>query len=598
MRRFATHGLAAALLLTACATVEPPGGGPEDKLPPRVAGISPAPNATGQSTALQVTLQFDEWIASAIPRSAVSLSPPIEKKMQFEVDGDKLSITSDSPLDTLTTYTLTITSGLKDLRNNSVVEPFQLVFSTGPVLDSLRAEGRVLLPDSLRRQKSYPAVGLFPLGSDRKGRNYLKRFRDSLQTPESDTVPRLHKEPPLFLTHADSLGQFKFQGLRPGLYQVVAFTDLNGNQRVDMQAELAGVGEHLLRLDSTARPLWLTLGDQDTASLRVEGATQRGNRLLELAFSRNPVLDSAFFDSSNCSVGVKGSSAPPLRPRNHYQEPLSGNVVFVMDSLAPDSTYLVKCVYAKDSLGRSLDKRLASAEVVWDKMTDTVATRVSQTIPVKGARAIWTDAPIELAYNNPVGVDSLAPRLRIVINQDTVAAVAKQKDAVRLEVRSSKDWPTDAQIRLLYMEPDTTISKPDSLGKVDTLVTYQTEVLAQFETISKLKMANLEGTVPGGNATTRIRLRSTERKNEERFALCDARGHFKMVGLLEGFYTVDYFHDRDGDGKPSPGRLFPVTAGEPWRAPENELVLPHGEDNIFEKLLLDLPQLPSSAETP
>lgn len=123
-------------------------------------------------------------------------------------------------------------------------------------------------------------------------------------------------------------------------------------------------------------------------------------------------------------------------------------------------------------------------------------------------------------------------------------------------------------------------------------------MLAQFETVAKLKMASLTGTVPGGTALTRIRLRSVERKDEVRTARCDAKGAFKITGLLEGFYAVDYFHDLDGNGLPSPGRLFPLRAGEPWRAPVNELILPHGDDNILEKLLPELPRLPSPPETP
>ena len=63
-------------LLVACATQVAPSGGPEDKLPPRVAGVYPAPNTTNHPNELMVKLEFDEWINASIPRSAVSISPP------------------------------------------------------------------------------------------------------------------------------------------------------------------------------------------------------------------------------------------------------------------------------------------------------------------------------------------------------------------------------------------------------------------------------------------------------------------------------------------------------------------------------------------
>lgn len=586
-----------ALLLAACATVEPPKGGPEDKLAPRVAGVAPAPGSINQPTQLDVTLQFDEWIAEKIPRNAVSISPPLAKKPALEVDGDHLRITSKAPLDSNTTYTLTITSGLKDLQGNAISKPFQLVFSTGPVLDSLRAEGRVWFPDSLYKRKNFPVVGLFPMGKDRQSRHYLDRFRDSSLTVAADTVPLLHREPPLYLTQTDSMGHFSFQALRPGLYQVAAFTDLNGNQRIEPQIELAGVAPRLLRLDSVAEPLWLAIGDQDTSSLRMEGASQRGNRLLEVAFSRSPVLDSAFLSPENCTIRAKRGT-DTLRAVSHFQEALSGNLVLVVDSLRPETTYVVRCAAAIDSAGRKLDPRMGSAEVTWSRMTDTVAARISRVTPERNARFVRAATPIVIAYNQPISADSIAPRLVLQLLKDTVPAVVRQLDAVRLEVRGPSPWAPDQQVRLVALTPDTVIAKPDSLGHVDTTVTVSSETIAQFETLSKLKMASLTGQVPGGDAQTRIRLRSADRPTDIYEVACDAAGRFRIEDLAEGLYSVEYYRDLDGDGKHSPGKLFPPTPGEPWRAPTNYLVLPNGNDNVLEKLLPDLPSIGPKPESP
>ena len=68
-----------ALFLNECATSIAPSGGPEDKYPPRVAGVYPAPNAVNVPPKLNIHLQFDEWIAASVPRSAIMISPPLEK---------------------------------------------------------------------------------------------------------------------------------------------------------------------------------------------------------------------------------------------------------------------------------------------------------------------------------------------------------------------------------------------------------------------------------------------------------------------------------------------------------------------------------------
>ena len=124
---FAFAGMA---MLLSCATQVAPGGGPEDKLPPRVAAVYPAPNTTNHPNELFVKLEFDEWINASVPRSAVSISPPIDKKMRFEVSGKTLVLTSRAVLDTGTTYTVTFAGGIKDLHGNMLATPFQLVFST------------------------------------------------------------------------------------------------------------------------------------------------------------------------------------------------------------------------------------------------------------------------------------------------------------------------------------------------------------------------------------------------------------------------------------------------------------------------------------
>ena len=143
-----------ALFVLNCATSVAPGGGPEDKYSPRVAGVYPSPGSVNISSELNIHLQFDEWISPTIPRSAVTISPPLEKKLRFEVDGDELYITSRAQLDSNTTYTVTIASGLKDLRGNAVADPFRLTFSTGPIIDSLSVSGR-FTPARLKTKSAF-----------------------------------------------------------------------------------------------------------------------------------------------------------------------------------------------------------------------------------------------------------------------------------------------------------------------------------------------------------------------------------------------------------------------------------------------------------
>ncbi|MCL2283990.1 MAG: Ig-like domain-containing protein [Fibromonadales bacterium] len=558
-------------ILASCATVVPPSGGPEDKLPPRISGTTLAPNSINQSTNLDLTLQFDEWIDKKSLTGAVAISPPISGRLQLKADGSKLRIYSTEPLDSNTTYTLTVTNTIKDLRNNPLEKPFQILFSTGNFLDSLKTDFSVQLHDSLTRKKNFPVVAFYPIGKIRMNKNYLGKFRDSALVAEADTIPRVTKEIPQYIAQTDSLGNGSLQGMQAGLYLAVAFLDGNKNQRLDAESEIAGVAEFPFELNEEKKLLRFSLGDLDTSSLTLDAVSQRGNSEIEFSFSRHIVLDSL-----NCFFAT---SKDTLSPSGFYAEPNSKNPVLLFDNLKNDSLYSANCLYARDSLGRTLDTARASAKFRFKKIpeNEAVPTVISKIEPSRGTDDILPGTPIKLFYNHPVSADTLA--FRLYVNEDSVNVEVKQANAVSLEISANPAWVTDAKIKLALVEKDSV---------VDTL--YREKILSQFSTISRLKLASLKGKIPDGNASTVVvlqeivirKLPKTTMKSlgKEWKAQCDASGNFEFRGLPKGSYKLMYFKDLNGDGRLTSGSIYPLQAGEPWGAPEEELTLDSGE-NIF-----------------
>jgi hypothetical protein len=74
-------------------------------------------------------------------------------------------------------------------------------------------------------------------------------------------------------------------------------------------------------------------------------------------------------------------------------------------------------------------------------------------------------------------------------------------------------------------------------------------------------------------------------------AYCDSSGSFEIKNLPSGIYKLLYFKDLNGDDRLTSGSIYPLQAGEPWQASEEELILPHGDDNFLKELLKDLPRL-------
>ena len=584
----AVFPLLACIGILACATQVAPSGGPEDKLPPRIAAVYPAPKTTNHPEELYAKLEFDEWPNGSVPRAAVSISPPIDGKMKFKVSGHTLEMYSKALLDTGTTYTVTFAGGIKDLHGNALAKPFHVVFSTGDHIDSLTVTGRVLVNGSMARKKTFPSIGLFLMGPDREGRRYLEKYRDSV-TKQLDSLPMLTKEPPLFVTRADSAGNFTLTGLKPGRYRVVAFADENGNQKIEPASELAGVWtSDLVLTEESSDTLWVPLADHDTSALELESVTQPYARVLEANFSRPVFFDSAFADTANCSLTYPDGSV--VHPHYVYMGATSKKPQFYFDSIPkPELTYKFACGTAKDSLSRALDPKHAEVEWSWvEKPSDTLPPAISSTQLRSMAKSVFPGDTLVVSFNKPV--DSLESSFHIVLNKDTTAIEMKRIDPIRFMAVPASPWPTDAAIEFLQGYKDTTLAKADSNGVRDTVVELKYKRLLRFETVPKIKLASLKGTLKRANPGVTVRLVSLDTKRPY-FTQCDVNGAFVFDNLMEGKYFIDYYYAESGRNTPDGGSLSPFRFGKPWRAPNDTVRVSNGENDI-EKLLPDMPALP------
>lgn len=576
-------------MLISCATQVAPSGGPEDKLPPRVAGVYPAPNTTNHPNELLVKLEFDEWINASIPRSAVSISPPIEKKLRFEVHGKTLLLTSRAELDTGTTYTVTFAGGIKDLRGNALSKPFQVVFSTGAVIDSLTLSGRVLVNETMAGKKEYPSVGLYVMGPDREQRKFLDKYRDTA-TKVLDSIPMLLKEPPLYLTRADSAGVFTLTGLKPGRYRVVAFGDVNGNQKIELSTEQVGIWtQDLVLTEQSNDTLWIAIADMDTTHLELESVSQPFANVLEAKFSRNVFFDSVFADTSNCFL--ESPEKDTLYPNLVYRSPRNEQPQFYFET-APKSEVLYKfvCRAGMDSLSRTLDTTRNEVDWEWKKMeNDTLPPAVLSAKTVSRAKAVFPEDSLLILFNKPK-LDSLEKSFYVLINKDTAQVQVTQIDPVRFAVVKKAAWPTDVTVKLLVAGLDTSLAAADSNGVRDTVIELKYKDLYRFETVGKLKLATLKGTIPISRSGAIVRLRSIETGTYYTEHL-DMVGGFKFNGLVEGGYFMDYYFPEAGKLLPDAGSVTNFRYGGHWRAINDTLKVVNGE-NELEKLVPFVPALP------
>jgi hypothetical protein len=199
---YMTALLSVLLLTVYCANQVPPSGGPEDKTPPAVSAQFPENGQVNVDARASVEIKFSEWINRGSAAGAVSVYPAVPQGVVVRVRKNKLTVTPKSPLSANTTYHVSVSAALQDLRGNAIARPIDIAFSTGAVLDSGRADGAIV---ALTSKAAGHKVMLFWVDSGWTDGRYFS--------------------PPDYAAQSDSAGAFGFSHIKEGSYRIVAFAD-------------------------------------------------------------------------------------------------------------------------------------------------------------------------------------------------------------------------------------------------------------------------------------------------------------------------------------------------------------------------------------
>jgi hypothetical protein len=204
--------------LLGCANQQPPGGGEEDKIPPKVKIISPRPNSTnfrGNS----IVLEFSEYVDRRSFQDAFRISPFVTGDIEYNWGGTEVEVVFPTELHKLEpnkTFVININTLLKDIRGNAITEPVSLAFSTGSKIDLGEIQGRVYNNDN-----KITAVFAYKL--------------------DGSSVYDPVKNIPDYLTETSSEGVYKFTNLAEGKYRVITVNDEDRNLLFTSERESFGV---------------------------------------------------------------------------------------------------------------------------------------------------------------------------------------------------------------------------------------------------------------------------------------------------------------------------------------------------------------------
>ncbi|MBL7807931.1 MAG: Ig-like domain-containing protein [Saprospiraceae bacterium] len=222
------------LALASCARQGAPAGGPKDTRPPQVDSLHSTPNFTTRFDQRTIELKFDEWVVLSDVTTQIVISPPLAKRPEVLLKGRKVVLTFDKNevLRPNTTYTINYGTSVKDLHEGNPAKDLRFVFSTGEFIDSLGFSGQVV--DAFTGE---PVDNISVL----------------LHENLADTAVR--KERPYYFTRTDKSGQYRFQNLRSGVFQVVAIEDTDQNLKWDGEIEKIAFQEPSILISDSLKGL-------------------------------------------------------------------------------------------------------------------------------------------------------------------------------------------------------------------------------------------------------------------------------------------------------------------------------------------------------
>ena len=168
--------------------------------------------------------------------SALSITPYLNGIVKYKWSGyDEVVVVLPEQLRENTTYVVSLTKDLKTRRNAPLLDPIQIVFSTGSIIDTGRIAGTMLPPLNSGAPTDLSNISIFAY-------DITERSLDTL---------RFNKTRPDFKTQPTSKGAFEFKAMKVGhSYRIFALIDEFRNNVFDPGIDAFGVANKDVTLDT------------------------------------------------------------------------------------------------------------------------------------------------------------------------------------------------------------------------------------------------------------------------------------------------------------------------------------------------------------
>jgi hypothetical protein len=253
-------------LVSGCASMQSPTGGPKDTIPPIVIKENPK-NLSKNLTAQQIDIEFSEFVKLSNEYTEVSISPAMDVPPEFRVKKEILQIELKQQLEANTTYSINFGKALADVNESNILKNYSYVFSTGNEIDSLSISGTVI--NSLTKEK-------------------LKEVTVFILPMTQDTLFGKKKASVFNIT--DTAGKFKLSNLRENTYKLYALLEQGGDRIYNSENEEIAFFANPLKLIKDTTGIILQVFKEYPSAFTIKDRKIESDGRITLTFNK-PVFE-------------------------------------------------------------------------------------------------------------------------------------------------------------------------------------------------------------------------------------------------------------------------------------------------------------------
>ncbi len=518
-------------LLAACAEVQPPPGGPEDKTQPVLIASEPENRSVEVPIDNRITLFFSEKVVPPRNIRAVFISPRPREEPELNWKGDRLEIVLSDSFAVDQTYIISASSSIADRRGNKLDSAGIIAFTTGLALDTGRVEGQVLEGDN-------PRPGL------------LAALYDVDLIEDTTTYDSLSAS---YFSQTNSDGQFAFQYLPDKDYHLIVFDDRNGNELFNPARETFALADRKIAVGSglPLDNLLLSLTRQDTLLPEMISVTYTADQLLRIRLSRETELEPFRRDRTNILLTsiTDTTQKIPVQSILEIDQEASSLLTCSFGLLIP-GLYQLRVVYD------SSQPPLVYHEIEVRGLEDKTPPVIAQFYPDQPQVTLW-NLDMQLVFSEPLDTTRISEETFVLWQEPDIPIGLdwQWEDAFRMNL-SSPDIQEGQEYRLTVTEFDLVDYSRNTLG--DSLRDYS---FAVFDTKSFGAIAGHVAIYLPGKQDDPVQLvcRELGTRQEYRLTVMDSSFNIDVPGRQ---YFLYGFIDSDNDGSLNRGKLHPFRLAE------------------------------------